>query len=117
MNLPSFLRQPVNFPFQPNLCKFPRFLTIFPIFSENDPDFPKNRVCVNFKKNLRECVNFEIFLRECVNFGFVEGQVFFVKPKKIQIFTAETFFNNIPARTEDNEFTILKGDITKSIAH
>ena len=45
----------------------------FPDFSENFPDFPKNRVCVNFEKNLRECVNCEKILRECVNFGSAGG--------------------------------------------
>ena len=70
---PAFCVNAWIFPLHPFLCKFPRFLTIFPIFSENFPDFPKNRVCVNFEKNLRECVNFENFLRECVNFGSAGG--------------------------------------------
>ena len=73
MNLPSFLREPVNFPFSPKFVQVSPIFDNFPDFSENFPDFLKNRVCVNFEKNLRECVNFENFLRECVNFGSAGG--------------------------------------------
>ena len=57
------------------ICEFslsPRS-NISPIFPKIFPDFPKNRVCVNFQKNFRECVNCEKELRECVNFGSAGG--------------------------------------------
>ena len=40
--------------------------------------FPKNRVCVNFEKNLRDCVNCEKFLRECVNLESTGGPQYLV---------------------------------------
>ena len=54
VNLPCFLREHVNFPFHPNLCKFPRFFNISPTFSK---DFPENRVCVNAWIEKIFCVN------------------------------------------------------------
>ena len=55
------------------LFAWTREFSLFTQICANFPDFPKNRVCVNFEKNLRECVNFENFLRECVNFGSAGG--------------------------------------------
>ena len=63
------------FPFHPNLCKFPWFSTIFPIFPKFSPISRKIGFAWISRKNLRECVNFENFLRECVNFGSAGGLI------------------------------------------
>ena len=62
---PTFCVNAWIFPFHPNLCKFPRFLTIFAIFSENFPDFLKIGFAWISRKTC--CVNAWILKIFCVN--------------------------------------------------
>ena len=49
---PAFCVNAWIFPFHPNLCKFPRFLTIFPIFFRKFPRFPEKSGLREFREKI-----------------------------------------------------------------